>query len=66
VEGRCLAGANPLGDALSFAFEPGQFEIRLTMHLGGDSLDSRRPDATLAEQARSSAAGSQQAQQDVQ
>jgi hypothetical protein len=42
---------------MGFVFEPGQFEIRLTMHLGGDSLDSRRPDATLAEQARSGAAG---------
>jgi hypothetical protein len=65
VKGRCLAGANPLGDALGFAFEPGQVESRFTMHFGGDALDLCCPNAAFPEQAGRGAAGSQQAQQDV-
>jgi hypothetical protein len=65
VEGRCLLGTNPLGDALGFAFERGQIEIRLAMQFGGDGFDLCRPNAALFEQARGGAAGSQQAKQDV-
>jgi len=65
VEGRCLLGANSLGDALGFVFERSQIEIRLAMHLGRNGFDLGGPDATLSEQARSGAAGAQQAKQDV-
>ncbi len=58
-------GAHSLGDAPRFAFERGQIEIRLAVQLGGDCLDLRRANATLAQQARSRAASSQQAEKDV-
>ena len=57
MERRCLLGANPLGDALSLAFERGQIEIRFTMHLGCNRLYLGGHDAPLSQQARGSAAG---------
>jgi hypothetical protein len=60
-----VLGADSLGDALGFAFECGQIEIRLAVQFGGDGFDLRRPDAALTEQARGRTAGAQQAKQDV-
>ena len=65
MEGRYPLGADSLGDALSFAFERRQIEIRLAMHIGRNGFDLGGPDATFPEQARGGAAGSQQAKQDV-